>query len=186
MTGRSLFVIFPFQGLFLVFFFTNIFPYEVHMLGWWNWRWSFFIALFQPPLLLILPLTTFLRHVALILPDSSTKQSSYVNSEAWSNRVPSSNTTHTNPFFHPNTITELWSGLALRSVLPHTSTKLSGNLYSLPYPENLTPITTIPIFAFFITGCIYMLKSQGVMIHPSHTTINPKTLSLTSFYCNAG
>ena len=114
-------------------------------------------------------------------------------------------------YFSHVTITLLLFSLINRPLLLHTSTKCPtitfrsfsvsyhkirlsaykrpGNFLSL-HSENLIPILPIPIFTSFVTASMYMLKSQGNMIHLclmplsvlKHSLLLPFTLTQTRLF----
>ena len=70
-----------------------------------------------------LQLTTFQRHSASSVPDSSKTHPKYLNSDTCSNHIPSTEISYSNPSSSPNTITLLLPASTFRPFLLHTSTK---------------------------------------------------------------
>ena len=71
-----------------------------------------------------LPHATFLRHYASSALDSSKTHPKYLNSDTCSTRIPSTQTSHSNPSSPPNTITLLLSALTFKPPLLNASLSL--------------------------------------------------------------
>ena len=133
----------------------------------------------------LLPLPNVLLHYASSVPDSSKKHPKYLNSETCSKLISSTQTSHSNPSYPPNTITTIspktltltsfYSRLLIYILLipfnslPPTSYILgtchSASLFTLPYAfsRSIKPPFTLCFFSFSFSPICFDLHTPCLL-----------------------